>query len=334
MLVSEFDYHLPEELIAQEPLADRAASRMLVIRRDEGRWEDRTFRDLPSFVREGDVLVLNNSRVFPSRLFGQRASGTARVEVFLIRALGDRTWSALVRPGRKVPVGEVVIFSDDLRAEVTGRGEHGERTIRFLGDGDLFEALERYGHTPLPPYIRREDRAEDRTRYNTVFASERGSVAAPTAGLHFTPEILDACRAAGARTAHVTLHVGLGTFAPLHADKVEDVRLHSEMYRVDPGQLETIRSARRRIAVGTTSTRTLETAYSHGSLEGETDIFISPGYRFQAVDALLTNFHLPKSSLMMLVSALAGRELILGAYRHAVNERYRFFSYGDCMLIL
>lgn len=334
MLVSEFDYHLPEELIAQEPLADRSASRMLVLYREQRRWEDRMFRDLPSFLAAGDVLVLNNSRVFPSRLFGTRPGGTARIEVFLIRPLGDGSWKALVRPGRKVPVGESIHFAADLSAEVTDRGEHGERTIRFTGEGDVFDALERYGHMPLPPYIRREDRADDRSRYNTVFAAVRGSVAAPTAGLHFTPEVLRACRAAGAEIAHVTLHVGLGTFAPLHAEAVEDVKLHSEIYSVDTGDLETIRGARRRIAVGTTSARTLETVYSRGALSGETDLFISPGYRFRAVDAMLSNFHLPKSSLLMLVSALAGREFIIEAYRHAVSERYRFFSYGDCMLIL
>ena len=307
---------------------------MLVVYRDSGRWEDRTFREFPTFLQPEDVIVLNNSRVFPSRLFGIRSSGTARVEVFLIGALGDGTWKALVRPGRKVPVGEIILFADELKAEVIGRGEHGERTIRFHSDGDLFDALERYGHMPLPPYIRREDRGEDRTRYNTVFAEVRGSVAAPTAGLHFTLPLMAYCAAMGARFAHVTLHVGLGTFAPLHVENVEQVKLHSEVFSVDPDGLETIRAGRRRIAVGTTSARTLETVYSRGVLSGETDLFICPGYQFKAVDAMLTNFHLPKSSLMMLVSALAARELILDAYRHAVRERYRFFSYGDCMLIL
>ncbi len=337
MLVSDFDYHLPEELIAQEPLADRAASRMLVLHRSEQRWEDRLFRDIPQFIETGDCLVLNNSRVFPSRLFGTRASGTARVEVFLIRAVSPdhRTWQALVRPGRKLPVGERILFSDALTAEVLDRAEHGERTVRFEGEGgDIYAELDRYGHMPLPPYIHRPDRPEDRGRYNTVFAAVTGSVAAPTAGLHFTPEILERVRAAGAHTAQVTLHVGLGTFAPLHVEAVEDVRLHSERYSVDAAELETIRAARRRIAVGTTAARTVETVYTRNELAGDTDIFISPGYAFKAVDALLTNFHLPKSSLMMLVSALAGREFILDAYNYAVREQYRFFSYGDCMLIL
>jgi S-adenosylmethionine:tRNA ribosyltransferase-isomerase len=336
VLVEDFHYELPEELIAQEPLADRSSSRMLVLYRNEARWEDRCFSDFPAFLRSGDALVLNDTRVFPSRLFGQRSGGTARVEVFLIRALSaDQTiWQALVRPGRKLPVGEYISFSADLSAEVLDRGEHGERTIRLDARGDLFDVLERYGHMPLPPYIRRPDRDEDRGRYNTVFAAVTGSVAAPTAGLHFTPEVLNACRSAGARIAYVTLHVGLGTFAPLHVDRLEDVKLHTETYAVDEGVLETIRASERRIAVGTTSVRTLETVYATGELTGETDIFISPGYKFRAVDGMLTNFHLPRSSLLMLVSAFAGRELILEAYRHAVRQRYRFFSYGDCMLIL
>lgn len=336
MSPEDFDYHLPEELIAQEPLADRSAARMLVLYRSEGRWEDRSFRDLPSFLKQGDTLILNNSRVFPSRLFGIRSGGTARVEVFLVRSISEdrRTWQALVRPGRKVPVGERIRFSDTLSAEVTARAEHGERTIRFEGEGDLFAALEQHGHMPLPPYIRRSDREEDRSRYNTVFAAITGSVAAPTAGLHFTPEILDRCREAGAQIAHVTLHVGLGTFAPLHASTLEEVQLHREYYEVSPAALETIRDSRRRIAVGTTSVRTLESVCATGALSGDTGLFIYPGYTFRAVDAMLTNFHLPKSSLIVLVSALAGRELTLDAYNHAVKERYRFFSYGDCMLIL
>jgi S-adenosylmethionine:tRNA ribosyltransferase-isomerase len=239
-----------------------------------------------------------------------------------------------LRPGRKVPVGERIRFSATMFADVVDRGDHGLRTLRFEAQPDVFEQLDRHGHVPLPPYIRRDDTPEDRSRYNTVFATARGSVAAPTAGLHFTTEILDECRAAGAAVAHLTLHVGLGTFAPLHAEAVKDIELHHERYAISPGELETIRTARRRIAVGTTSVRTLETIYATGQTSGETNLFISPGYQFRAVDAMLTNFHLPKSSLLILVSALAGRELILDAYRHAVQERYRFYSYGDCMLIL
>ncbi len=356
MQLSEFDYHLPEDLIAQQPLADRSASRMLVLHRSEGRWEDRRFEELPEFLREGDCLVLNNSRVFPSRLFGTREGThslpvgknnpkrwqnlTGRVEVFLTHPISaDRkTWEALVRPGRKMRIGERVHFGDALRAEIVGRGEFGERTIRFECDGDLYDVLERIGHVPLPPYIHRADRDEDRERYQTVFASRTGSVAAPTAGLHFTPAVLERCRAAGAETAYVTLHVGLGTFQPIHTETVEEARLHAEDYEIDEGNAARIRGASRRLAVGTTTTRTLETAAAASgevrACSGETSIFLYPGHRFRAVDAMLTNFHLPKSSLLVLVSAFAGRELTLAAYRHAVEQRYRFFSYGDCMLIL
>lgn len=336
MLVSDFDYELPEELIAQEPLSDRSASRMLIVDRPGGTYRDTAFREIAELVQPGDVLVLNNSKVFPSRLYGVRSGGTARIEVFLLQTVSEdeRTWQALVRPGRKVPVGEHIRFTDTCSAEVLDRGEHGARTIRFHCAGSLFDILDAIGHVPLPPYIRRVDRPDDRSRYNTVYAQTRGSVAAPTAGLHFTPEILEACRAAGAEVAYVTLHVGLGTFAPMHAEQVDDVRLHHERYSVATQSLETIRRARRRIAVGTTSVRTLESVYRTGQLSGETNLFLHPGAEFRAVDAMLTNFHLPKSSLLMLVSAFAGHELILAAYRHAVESRYRFFSYGDCMLIL
>jgi S-adenosylmethionine:tRNA ribosyltransferase-isomerase len=336
MRVAEFDFHLPDDLIAQEPLPERTASRMLVVYRDAGRWEDRSFHEFPNFLRAGDALILNDSRVFPSRLYATRGAGSARIEVFLLRALSpdQLTWQALVRPGRKVPAGERLMFGGGLEAEVLTRAEHGERTLRFWGVDDIYAALEAIGHVPLPPYIRRPDTAADRERYQTVFARERGSVAAPTAGLHFTPEVLAACEAAGASVARVTLHVGLGTFAPVHVENVEDVRLHSEHFSIAADALATIRDASRRLAVGTTSVRALETACGRGEAAGETDIFISPGYRFQAIDALLTNFHLPRSSLLMLVSAFAGKELTLAAYQHAVRERYRFFSYGDCMLIL
>jgi S-adenosylmethionine:tRNA ribosyltransferase-isomerase len=337
MRVADFDFHLPEALIAQEPLPERSASRMLVIHRAERRWEDHTFRELPQFLRSGDCLIVNDSRVFPSRLYATRKSGPARIEVFLLRAVSpdDLTWEALVRPGRKVAVGERLVFDQNLQADVIGRGEHGQRTLHFLGTEDIHAALEAIGHVPLPPYIRRTDTPADRERYQTVFSRERGSVAAPTAGLHFTAEILAACEAAGARIAPVTLHVGLGTFAPIHAEAVEDVQLHAERFSVPPETLAAIRSADRRIAAGTTSVRAIESAMREGGYPaGETDIFIYPGYKFQAVDALLTNFHLPRSSLLMLVCAFAGRELTLAAYEHAVRERYRFFSYGDCMLIL
>jgi S-adenosylmethionine:tRNA ribosyltransferase-isomerase len=352
MLVSDFNYHLPEDLIAQQPLPDRASSRMLVLHRAERTWEDRNFRDLPGFLSPGDCLVLNNSKVFPSRLYGHREGVhslpvgkhnpkrkenlTGRVEVFLTKPLSDdrHTWEALVRPGRKMRTGERIRFGAGLTAEITGRGEYGERILRFQTDRDLYEVLEEIGHTPLPPYIRRPDAPEDRSRYQTVFATETGSVAAPTAGLHFTPEVLESCRKAGGAIAYITLHVGLGTFQPLHTEAVKDVRLHSEYFEIPEVSAGAIRAAARRIAVGTTAVRTLETAAREGKLAGETSIFIYPGFEFHTVDAILTNFHLPRSSLLMLVCAFAGRELALAAYEHAVRERYRFFSYGDCMLIL
>jgi len=339
MDLADFDFHLPEARIAQQPLDDRAASRMLVVHRAEGRWEDRTFRDFPAYLREGDSLVLNDSRVFTARLFGTRAGWSGEVEVFLLRACSaeGREWSALVKPGRKLGLGEHILFADGLTAEITGRGEFGERTIRFDGNSDLLEEFEKIGHVPLPPYIKRDDRADDLERYQTVFARERGSVAAPTAGLHFTPEILEACRARGADVAYVTLHVGLGTFQPLHDEQVERAKLHWESYRITEDNAARMRSARRLVCAGTTSVRTVESALRRGALHGqsgETDIFIYPGYEFRGVGALLTNFHLPRTSLLLLVCAFAGTELALSAYRHAVEAEYRFYSYGDCMLIV
>lgn len=355
MQVAEFDYYLPEDLIAQRPLADRAASRMLVLHRAERRWEDRVFRELPGFLQTGDCLVLNDSRVFKSRLYGRRAGVhalpvgkknparkrhlTGTVEVFLLRprAGEPRVWQALVHPGRKMHIGERVRFDGGLEAEITARGGYGERTLRFDYGGDLFEKFNEIGHVPLPPYIRREDEPEDRERYQTVFAARTGSVAAPTAGLHFTPEVLDRCRAAGAEVACVTLHVGLGTFQPIRTERVEEHRLHPEFYEITEEDAARMRSARRLVAVGTTSVRTIESAAARGGLAascGDTDLFIYPGYCFRAIGAMLTNFHLPRSSLLILVAAFAGREFVLDAYHHAVQERYRFYSYGDCMLIL
>lgn len=355
MELAEFDYHLPAELIAQEPLQDRAASRMLVLHRAEGRWEDRAFRDLPAYLAPGDCLVLNDSKVLPSRLYGRRKGVrslpigkrnpkrwqylSGRVEVLLLRPLSSDalTWEALVRPGRKIRTREVIEFSASLKAEIAGRGEYGLRTLRFQVAGDIYEELDRIGHVPLPPYIRRPDRPEDRERYQTVFAREPGSAAAPTAGLHFTPEVLEACRAAGAEVAYVTLHVGLGTFQPLHTDVVEQAKLHAEVFRITEDNAARMRQARRLVAVGTTSVRTLETVARTGPLRaasGETDLFIYPGFDFRVTRVLLTNFHLPRSSLLLLVCAFAGRELTLEAYAHAVRERYRFYSFGDCMLIL
>ncbi len=333
MLISDFDYSLPPELIAQQPLPDRAGARMLVVDRKTGTWADRMFRDLPSYVHKGDCLVFNNSRVFPSRLLGKRHKTGGKVEVFLIRPAGENIWHALVKPSRSMRVGEEVIVSNDLSLKILTHGEFGERTVHLNAKGDLHDILERIGHIPLPPYINRADSEEDRERYQTVFAKEKGSVAAPTAGLHFTREILTACRAAGAEIAHVTLHVGLGTFQPLRAENVSDVQLHSEAFSIPEAAVQAMNAASRVLAVGTTSVRAIE-SFDAGVHQADTSLFISPGFRFQRTGALLTNFHLPKSSLLILVSAFAGRELMLAAYAHAVARQYRFFSYGDCMLIL
>ena len=336
MNLADFDYHLPQELIAQEPLKDRSAARMLVLDRARGQWEDRWFREFPSFLSEGDCVVLNDSRVFPARLYGHRPGKLAPVEVFLLRATSPdgREWQALVRPGRGMRPGERIAFEGGLEAEIVARGEFGQRTVRFQGEEDLFHTFERIGHVPLPPYIKRPDEPNDRERYQTVFARENGSAAAPTAGLHFTGEILTRCRERGATLAYVTLHVGLGTFQPLRDPIVERSKLHAETYRITEENAARIRAARRVVAVGTTSVRCIESAWRRGEFAGETDIFLYPGIPFQITGAMLTNFHLPRSSLLLLVAAFAGRELALAAYRHAVESRYRFYSYGDCMLIL
>jgi S-adenosylmethionine:tRNA ribosyltransferase-isomerase len=325
--VDEFDYNLPEELIAQQPLGERDGARMLVVDRATGTWEDRSFRDFPSYVHEDDCLVLNDSRVFPSRLYGRREHGTGRVEIFLTRQVTANTWEALVRPGKKMRTGERILISEDLSAEILGRGEFGERIVRLHPQGDLFEVLERVGHVPLHPYIRRPDTAADRSRYQTVFAQERGSVAAPTAGLHFTPEILAQCKG---EVARVTLHVGLGTFQPLRGDVVENITLHEESFVVPPQAGQAMDRAKRVIAVGTTSVRAIESDQA----SPVTRLFLYPGAKFRRTGAMLTNFHLPKSSLLILVCAFAGKELALSAYRHAVEEKYRFFSYGDCMFVV
>jgi S-adenosylmethionine:tRNA ribosyltransferase-isomerase len=326
--LSQFHYHLPESSIAQVPLADRAASRMLVLYRAEQRWEDRAFHEFPQFLHSGDCLVLNDSKVFPSRLYGTRVGFSGAVEVLLVHPVSDdaKTWTALVHPGRKMRTRERVSF-DGVEAEVIGRGEYGERLLRFHYDGDLYEWLQRIGHVPLPPYIKRADTVEDRDRYQTVFAHETGSVAAPTAGLHFTGEILDACRKAGAEIAYVTLHVGLGTFQPVRGES-----LHAERFQISEQSATKIRAAQRVVCAGTTSVRAVESVFLGKS--GQTDLFIRPGFPFQRTNAMLTNFHLPESSLLMLVCAFAGREFVLSAYEHAVQAGYRFYSYGDCMLIV
>lgn len=351
----EFDYPLPRELIAQRPLADRAASRMLVLYRAERRWEDRLFREFPRFLRPGDCLVLNDSKVFRARLFGHRAGVHAlpvgkknparkdylkgQVEVFLLRPHAEdaHLWQALVHPGRKMRTGERIRFNGELEAEILARGAFGERTLRFHHRGDLYEKFNQIGHVPLPPYIKRADEPLDGERYQTVFASHPGSVAAPTAGLHFTPEILEQCRAAGAEVAWVTLHVGLGTFQPVRTKQVDQHRLHAEPFEIAEESAAKMRAASRLVAAGTTSVRALETAVRGKGLaasSGDTDLYIYPGFQFRATGALLTNFHLPCSSLLLLVCAFAGKELVLAAYRHAVEAGYRFYSYGDCMLIV
>ena len=343
MLVSDFDYELPAERIAQEPLAERDASRLMVLDRAGGGIAHRSFRDLPEYLRAGDLLVMNRSRVIPARLLGRRASGGA-AEVLLVRDVGDGRWQALVRPGRHLRPGQRITVDDDLSVVVESEAlaEDGRRRVRLLSRRrDVAAALERCGHVPLPPYVRRPDRPQDRDRYQTVYAREPGSVAAPTAGLHFTPALLERLRARGVGVAEVVLHVGPGTFRPVTAERVEDHRVAPEPYAIPPETALAIEEARRRggrvIAVGTTTARTLEgAARATGTVaagEGETDLVIVPGFTFRVVDALVTNFHLPRSSLLLLVAAFAGRERVLGAYAEAVREGYRFYSYGDAMLL-
>ncbi len=412
MLISDFHYELPEELIAQQALAERAGARMLRLSAarseslvEDSRLEDRQFREFPDLLRSDDLVVFNNTRVFPARLYGRRSGMRAqavsarnpaareflrgKIEVLLTKQLErepnerePNEWECLVRPGRKIGLGERLFFGeqDELQGEVVGRGEFGERRIRFtvgtavvgadggmrkppreyVQDSDIassgkhfgasrvdateefFRIVEKIGHVPLPPYIAREDAAEDRERYQTVYARERGSVAAPTAGLHFTTEILRRIRERGIETAEVTLHVGLGTFQPVRVERVEEHRLHGERYSISPEAAEQVNLARRRgrrvVAVGTTTVRTLEFAAQQNGGEvragtGEANSFIYPGYKFEVVGALLTNFHLPESTLLMLVCALGGKERVMRAYAHAVAEKYRFYSYGDCMLV-
>jgi S-adenosylmethionine:tRNA ribosyltransferase-isomerase len=354
VLVSDFDFVLPEELIAQEPPVERGESRMILLDRATGAWKDDVFAHFPEQLRAGDVLVLNDSRVIPARLFGLRTRrpdedepATGRIEVLLTEQIDTWEWNALVKPGRKLRVGDGIDFAGEsdtaLHAEIVAAGEHGERTLRFMPVEDFDRRLDALGHMPLPPYIHRDDRAVDRERYQTVYARPRGSSAAPTAGLHFTPQVLAQIRAAGVAVCAITLHVGLGTFQPVRVAETAQISLHSERYELSAECAEEINAARdegrRIVAAGTTTVRTLEHCAAisadgrlHSS-SGSTSIFISPGFRFRAVDALLTNFHLPQSTLLMLVSAFAGRDHTLAAYRHAVEKRYRFFSYGDCMFI-
>lgn len=359
MKLSAFDYELPRERIAQHPLAERDASRLLLLERVSGRWQDHVFRELPRLLRGDEVVVLNNARVFPARLWGRRRGVaakplgrrsrlrsqylTAPIEVLLVRRLeAGETWEALVRPGRKVRTGEVLVFgAGELEAEVVGRGDYGLRTLRFRAAGDFQETVERLGHVPLPPYIDRPDEPADRERYQTVFARGGEAVAAPTAGLHFTPQTLEAIRQQGCVVVEITLEVGYGTFQPLHTEQVEQHRMHAEAYEISAPTAAVIEQARAGgrpvLAVGTTVVRALEDCATRqgGIRPGRTQatLYIYPGYEFKVVNQLLTNFHLPRSSLLILVCAFAGREKILRAYEHAVAENYRFYSYGDCMLI-
>ncbi len=343
MNVKDFDYQLPEELIAQDPLEDRAASRLLILDKTSGEYRDAHFRDILTELNTGDCLVINNTKVIPARLLGVKKPTGAAIEVLLlkrIRAEEGTVWETLVKPGKKALPGSVIEFGDGLlRGTVLSVQEDGNRRIRFEFEGIFEEILDRLGQMPLPPYIHHT--LQDRNRYQTVYAKYDGSAAAPTAGLHFTQELLDELRKKGVAIAEITLHVGLGTFRPVKAETVEEHHMHSEYFEVPEEAAELIGQTRaaggRIVAVGTTSCRTLESAaLEDGTVpacSGWTDIFIYPGYRFKTVDALITNFHLPKSTLVMLVSALAGRENILRAYRHAVEERYRFFSFGDAMFI-
>lgn len=345
MQITEFDYQLPEELIAQHPLERRDAARMLLLDRATRNWRDGQFAELPSFVRAGDTIVLNNTRVFPARLTGVREPSGGRVELFLINEREPRLWEALARPARRLRKGERVSFgAGRLQAEVMEALDDGRRLLRFDCDGPFETLLEELGQTPLPPYIKRdgESLTADRERYQTVYARERGAIAAPTAGLHFTPRLIEEVKARGARVVEITLHVGYGTFEPVRAHDLKEHRVAPERSVISRETAAIINQARtsgsRILAIGTTTTRALESAVSEeGLVEAGArlaQLTITPGYKFRVVDALLTNFHLPRSSLLVLVSCFAGRDLVLAAYAHAVAARYRFYSYGDCMLIL
>ncbi|MGI9860168.1 tRNA preQ1(34) S-adenosylmethionine ribosyltransferase-isomerase QueA [Moorella naiadis] len=341
MHLEEFDYELPLELIAQQPVEPRDASRLLVLHRASGSLEQRHFYDLPRYLEPGDVLVVNETKVIPARLWARRAGTGAKIEVLLLNRQAGDTWETLVRPGRRVPVGTELLFGQgELRARVTGTTSAGGRVMEFFYDGPWEMLLERLGEMPLPPYIK--EKPADPGRYQTIYAREEGSAAAPTAGLHFTPRLLQEIRDRGIKIVSILLHVGLGTFRPVKAKNIQEHEMHAEYYAVTPEAAAAINDARtaghRVVAVGTTVVRTLETvAGEDGAIQassGWTDIFIYPGYRFKAIDCLITNFHLPRSTLLMLVSAFASREQILAAYRVAVREGYRFFSFGDAMLIL
>ncbi|MDQ1144898.1 S-adenosylmethionine:tRNA ribosyltransferase-isomerase [Bacillus sp. SORGH_AS 510] len=342
MKVDLFDFHLPEELIAQVPLKNRTDSRLMVLNKQTGEIKHEVFKNITEYLREGDCLVLNDTRVLPARLFGVKTDTGAKIEVLLLKQLEGDQWETLIKPAKRVKEGTVLDFGDGLLTAVcTGTSEHGGRVLEFKYDGIFYEVLDQLGEMPLPPYIK--EQLDDRERYQTVFAREPGSAAAPTAGLHFTESLLEEIKAKGVHIAFITLHVGLGTFRPVNVDDVLEHDMHSEFYMMTDGTARLLNEVRnnggRIVSVGTTSTRTLETIASANDgkfVEGSgwTNIFIYPGYTFKAIDGMITNFHLPKSTLIMLVSALAGRENILHAYETAVQERYRFFSFGDAMLLI
>lgn len=343
MRVSDFDYELPAELIAQEPLARREASRMLLVDRAANTFRNAAFTDLPSYLQGGDVLVLNNTRVFPARLFGKTSTG-ARVEIFLIREVTNGSWLALARPGKRLSIGKTIQFDERLFATVTAKRDDGQVEIVFEPSANIDKLIDELGRMPLPPYIKREAESidHDRERYQTVYARSRGAIAAPTAGLHFTPDILESIKKIGVTVAEITLHVGYGTFEPVRVDDLSEHTVSEERYAISSVAADLLSKAksekRRLVAVGTTTTRALESNLARfGQFtagEHVAELTIIPGFEFRAVDALLTNFHLPQSSLLVLVSTFAGHELIMDAYRHAVDEKYRFYSYGDCMLIV
>ena len=344
MNINDFDYALPLELIAQHPADKRDASRLLVVHRDTGKTEHRCFHDILEYLNPGDCLVMNNSKVLPARLYGTKEETGAKVEFLLIKKKEGDIWETMVKPGKRLHPGDRVTFSENprLAAEILDYGEEGTRLVRFSCDGSFMDTLEIVGKMPLPPYIDRESEEEDKKRYQTVYCKEEGSVAAPTAGLHFTEELLEEARRKGVRLAYVTLHVGIGTFRPVKCENIEEHKMHFEEYHIDEENAEIINRTKeeggRIISVGTTSTRTLESAADENgrirACGGDTGIFIYPGYRFKIVDCLITNFHLPKSTLLMLISALYDREKILKIYEEAVLQNYHFFSYGDAMLIL
>jgi S-adenosylmethionine:tRNA ribosyltransferase-isomerase len=342
MKVDLFDFHLPEELIAQVPLANRSDSRLMILNKQTGELKHEIFKNIAEYLRSGDCLVLNDTKVLPARLYGSKEDTGAKVEVLLLKQEEGDVWETLVKPAKRVKEGTKIIFGDGrLAAQCVATADHGGRKLKFMYEGIFYEVLDSLGEMPLPPYIK--EQLDDRDRYQTVYARERGSAAAPTAGLHFTKELLDEIEAKGVYLAFITLHVGLGTFRPVSVENIHEHEMHAEFYQMSDETAQMLNRVReeggRIISVGTTSTRTLETiARDHNGkfagASGWTDIFIYPGYEFKAIDGMITNFHLPKSTLIMLVSALAGRENVLNAYNVAVKEKYRFFSFGDAMLIL